>query len=277
MNCQPKFTSSRALDRWIGTTVVVLLLTWVAAPIAAQGVVGHLYDFESGVPIATADVVMTNAAGDTVGRVISDAEGRFVILVNEAGRYSLSVSRLGYVSQVTARIELENDTLRDLEMTVQPEALGLDGLVVSAQPIVKALSSLGFYARKGLGHGTFILPSETEKMQAFSASGLLRSVPGIMVRDGVVSSMRREIQGPNMKIGPCLMKVLVNGIDRGIELDEVVSRYQVSAIEVYNSLAKVPAQYIGVVSTGAMVTDPVTLETEIQRACGAILVWTLFG
>lgn len=246
---------------------VVLLLIGAAAPIAAQGVVGHLYDFESGVVVATADVVMTNEAGDTVGRVVSDADGRFIILVDVLGEYSLLVSRLGYVPQVSAQIHLEDETLQDLEITIRPEAIGIEGLVVSTTPVVRALHGLGYYERKEHGVGDFIQPSELEKMQAFSTSGLLRSVPGLMVRDGIVRTMRRAVQGPNLAMGPCALKVLVNGVDVGIDLDSAIQRYTVSAIEVYKSLASVPPQYLGSVSTGV----------DGERTCGAVLVWTVFG
>lgn len=262
------------------SAVAGLLVMVAATPsiAVAQGIVGHLYDFDTGVIVATADVVMTNEAGDTVGRAISDSDGRFVILVEFPGNYSLSVSRLGYRSHVSTDVRLEDGKLEEYEITIHGDAVAIEGLVVSTTPRVKALNALGFYQRKESGRrGAFILPTDVEKMQAFSTSGLLRGVPGIAVRDGVVRTTRRAIQGPNLKMDQCALKVLVNGIDRGVELDDAIRRYDVSAIEVYNSLSAVPPQYLASASAGYVAIDPITLEPGIERTCGAVVVWTVFG
>lgn len=249
-----------------------------AGSAAAQGVVGHLYDFDSGAIVATAEVVMTNADGDTVGRAISDRDGRFVILVEFPGNYALAVTRLGYASQMDTEIVLEGDRLQEVEITVHGAAVELEGLVVSTTPRVRALNALGFYERKDSGRrGAFVLPTEVEKEQAFSTSGLLPSVPGITMRDGVVRTIRRAIQGPDLRMSACALKVLLNGVDVGINVDEAIRRYDVSAIEVYNSLGAVPPQYLGSASSGIITQDPDTQEVVNERTCGAVVVWTVFG
>lgn len=278
--------SGRAGPSWALGAVAMALALGATAPAAAQGVVGHLYDFDTGVIVATAEVVMTNQAGDTVGRAISDRDGRFVILVEYPGDYLLSVSRIGYVSEVSTNIRLVDRELQDVEMTVHADAVAIQGLVVSTAPRVRALNALGFYDRKERGRGNYVLPTETEKAQAFSTSGLLRSVPGITVRDGVVHTMRREIQGANLRQGPCVLKVLVNGIDAGVNLDNAIRRYDVSAIEVYKSIGSVPPEYLGSASSGYLPERPplgqpqpgeLESSSDMQRTCGAVLVWTVFG
>ena len=250
---------------WMG----ILVFAWVAigptAPVAAQGVLGHLYDFESGLEVASANVVMTDVAGDTVGRAVSDESGRFLVLVQDLGEYSLFISRLGYVSQVSARISLEDATLKDLEMMIKPEAVGIEGLVVSADRRVVSLARAGYYERKKTAIGDFIQPTDAERVEAFSPSGLLRSVSGIRISKGVVISKRGGVGFNN----ECRLKVLVDGIDRGINLDEVVTRYHVSAIEVYKSLPTVPGHFLGTVSMGSVVDFDSKVET-----CGAVVVWT---
>lgn len=252
--------------RRLGALIVTLVGLSAASPAVAQGVVGHLYDFDTGVAVTTADVVMTNAAGDTVGRAISDASGGFVILVEALGEYSLSVSRLGYVSQVSSQISLTGPTLQDLEMLIQPDAVGIEGLVVSTTRMVNWLRRQGFYERKRSAIGEFVQPTEIEKIQAFSTTGLLRSVPGLRFRAGVVQTLRG---GSGLNVGPCGLKVFVNGIDMGFNLDEAVIRYHVLAIEVYKSLHNVPAQYVGTASVGIPPAQP--------QSCGAVLVWTEVG
>lgn len=237
---------------------------FASVPTSAQGVVGHLFDFDTGVAIPTADIVMTNEAGDTVGRAISDASGSFVILVGALGEYALSVSRLGYVSQVSAQISVTENTLQNLEMLIHPDAIGIEGLIVSTTARVDWLNRQGFYDRKRSTNGEFVQPAETEKLQAFSASGLLRDVPGLRLRGGGVETLRG---GSGLNVGPCSLKVFVNGIDVGFDLDEAVIRYQVVAIEVYKSLHNVPAQYLGTASTGV----------RGGQSCGAVLVWTQVG
>lgn len=246
-----------------------LLMMIAAVPIAGQGVVGHLFDFDTGVVVATADVVMTDAAGDTVGRAISDEDGRFVILVQDLGEFSLSVSRLGYVSEVSAQIHLEDATLQSLEMLIRAEAIGIEGLVVSTEARVASLNRMGFYERKRISIGSFIQPSEIQKIQAFSTTSLLRSVPGIILRNGVVQTRRG---GTGMSGNACPLKVIVDGIDRGIDLDDVVNRYHVAAIEVYKSTATVPGRWVMAVQAGYL-----GLGGEQQETCGAVVVWTQFG
>ena len=269
--------------------MALALVLGTAVPAAAQGLVGHLYDFETGVAVSAARVVMTDEAADTVGQATSDSAGRFVIIAEQPGNYSLSVSRLGYVSHVSTDIKLEDDKLRDLEITVHGDAVEIEGLVVSARPRVQALNRLGFYERKESGRGNFVLPTDIEMEQAFSTGGLLRSVPGITVREGIVRSVRRAIQGPDLETRPCALKVLVNGVDSGIDLDKAVRRRMVTGIEVYNSLSAVPPQYLGVASSGFIDTDPaarqrfsVDADSPVrpiltERTCGAVLVWTAFG
>ena len=63
------------------------------------------------------------------------------------------------------------------------------------------------------------------------------------------------------------MKVFVNGIDVGFDLDEAVIHRHVLAIEVYKSLHNVPAQYLGTASMGI----------RRGQSCGAVLVWTEVG
>ncbi len=253
--------------KYLPAIIVVFLMggaTPAATPAAAQGVVGHLYDFDTGVIVSTAEVVMTNEAGDTVGKAISDREGRFVILVEFPGNYSLSVTRLGYASQVSTGIRLEDGKLEDVEITVRGDALALEGLVVSTTPRIKALNVMGFYERKKLrDRGNFVLPSEIEKIQAFSTSGLLRSVPGIVVRDGEVRTMRRA----TMRERPG---------EPGLR-QEPIRRYEVSAIEVYNSITAVPPQYLSAASQGFVRFPPFGGEPIFERTCGAVLVWTVFG
>lgn len=249
---------------------IAALLTMIAAvPIAGQGVVGHLFDFETGVVVPTADVVMTDAAGDTVGRAISDQHGRFVILVQDLGDFSLFVSRLGYMSEVSAQIHLEDATLQSLEMLIRPEAVGIEGLVVSTERRVASLNRMGFYERKRTSIGTFIQPSEIQKIQAFGTTSLLRSVPGILIRNGVVQTRRG---GTGISGNACPLKVLVDGIDRGIDLDNVVNRYHVVAIEVYKSTATVPGRFVMAVQAGYLNEGGEQAET-----CGAVIVWTQFG
>lgn len=229
-----------------------------------QGVVGHVYDFHTGVAVTTADVLMTSAAGDTVGRAVSDLEGGFVILVDELGEYALVVSRLGYVTDVSAQISIDEATLQGVELLIRPDAVGIEGIVVSSSPRVDWLRRNGFYERARSRAGDFIQPTKTEKLQAFSTTGLLRKVPGLRLTRGRVGTLRG---GSGLNVGPCGLKVFVNGIDVGFDLDAAVIRYDVSAIEVYKSVHHVPAQYLGTASSG----------TRGAQSCGAVLVWTEVG
>lgn len=266
MSCPPRAKTflAIALRHSFILAVVVWLLLNATVPTSAQGVVGHLYDSETGIAVTTADVVMTNEVGDTVGRAISDATGGFVILVETLGEYSLFVSRLGYVSQASSRIFLTEATLQDLEIMIHPDAVGIEGLVVSTTRRVNWLRRQGFYERKRSAIGEFVQPTDTEKMQTFSTTGLLRSVSGLRTSGGQVLTLRG---GSGFSVGPCALKVFLNGIAVGFNLDGAVISSHVLAIEVYKSLHNVPAQYLSMASA----------RIGRVQSCGAVLVWTEVG
>src|SRR6185312_12595303 len=82
------------------------------------------------------------------------------------------------------------------------------------------------------------------------ASDALRGIPGVSVTPG-------HRLGNDVRIRGCVPLVWVNGL-RAInaQIDDVVAGSDVAALEVYNSFAGVPAQYLDRTAT-----------------CGTILVW----
>jgi hypothetical protein len=100
------------------------------------------------------------------------------------------------------------------------------------------------------------------KLRPQHASEALRELPGVITRPamGRIGNIVRlrgcgvRGQSPE-KVGPL---VWLDGVRLvGAEIDEVTSGMDIAAIEVYNSFAGVPAQYL-----------------DRSAVCGTILVWS---
>ena len=98
--------------------------------------------------------------------------------------------------------------------------------------------------------GHFVDEQALDKLRPEHASDALRGIPGVSVTPG-------HRLGNDVRIRGCVPLVWVNGL-RAInaQIDDVVAGSDVAALEVYNSFAGVPAQYLDRTAT-----------------CGTILVW----
>jgi hypothetical protein len=108
-----------------------------------------------------------------------------------------------------------------------------------------------FYGRERTNHmGHFLDEAKLEELHPEHTSDALRAVPGVLVRPA------RRI-GNTVRIRGCAPLIWVDGLRAaGAELDDVTRGPDVAAIEVYTSMAGVPAQY-----------------TDRSATCGTILVW----
>lgn len=142
------------------------------------------------------------AAGDTVGvggvtltlmdedrspllRVQSDEAGFFRIPAPTAGRFRLSLERLGF-SPFEAEVVVGEKELVEVEIRVAPAAILLDPLVVTARRRIRMGTLDEFYDRmernRRRGVGFFITREEVENTPTANTSFLLGTVPNVFLR-----------------------------------------------------------------------------------------------
>jgi hypothetical protein len=142
------------------------------------------------------------AAGDTIGvdgvtitlkdenrspllRVQSDEAGFFRIPVPTAGRFRLSLERLGF-SSLEAEVVVGEKEMVEVEVRIAPAAIPLDPLVVTARRRIRMGTLDEFYDRmernRRSGVGFFITREEVENTPMANTTFLLGAVPNVFLR-----------------------------------------------------------------------------------------------
>ena len=260
----------RTIRAWCAAGILSFFAV-IPTQINAQGVLGHLLDEESGQPVATAQVVLADSTGKVVGRALSDSTGRFFIEV-DLGTYSLVVSRLSYEPEHVTDIRITNSSVMAIRIRLSPNAVELPGLLVQGERRVRSLRANGFYQRKQRGFGYFVEVSQLRRLQAVRPTELVRRMPGIVTRDGEIRTTRGLTRGVFSGAGPqnCLLQVVVDGIYRGVNMDEALTVEEIEAIEVYTGASNVPPRWQAVANLGYVNG----LIGETTPTCGLVLVWT---
>ena len=248
------------------TVLVLSLLAFLPAQAATQGILGELLDEETGRPIVTAQVVLADSAGNVVVRALSGAAGRFFFAV-DIGTYSLLVSRLGYETVHVTDVKITNESVLGLSIRLSPDAVELPGLVVQGERRSRFLAINGFYERKRQGFGHFIEIEESQRLRTFEPTDFLRRIPGLVVRNGEVRTARLSGEWEQ-----CRLQVIVNGIYRGVNLDEVLLVQEIEAIEVYKGPATVPGRWQSLAAQGWW--DFSGDNPRLNPTCGIVVVWT---
>ena len=162
--------------RWL-VVAALALLGW-AAPARAQypaELSGRVVEQGGAQPIEGALVEIEGGA-----RAISDAAGAFTLRSAEDGALRVRVTRAGYATLAAdVRLESGRTTTVVLELVVAP--IEIDALAVVAEREVAA--------------GAFFTRDEIEASGARTLGELIRTVPGVLVRDDGGSAQRVSIRG----------------------------------------------------------------------------------
>jgi hypothetical protein len=199
-----------------------------------QTIQGKLLEAGSDRPILLGRVSLLTGGGVVVDRTFTDEEGAFAVWSPEPGSFFLRAEAIGYASRVDGVFEL---------------------------------ALLGFYSRQRAGFGRFLGPEDIRKRPAFDATDYLRNIPRVRIRHRARGGSEVLIRGASSISlggdGLCRPKVVVDGneVFRGgreaAVLDEVVTPFEISAIEVYRGPSEIPLQFGG-----------------LRSPCGLILIWT---
>lgn len=248
-----------------GRASVLPIATWVLATIAsdpvsaqrpsAAGVVGRyvltgIVTDTAGEPIRGAEVLLS-VAGDVARTARSRADGRFEFGGLDAVPVSVRVRRLGYRAQ-SGPIRLRPDTAPLLNFVLEIMPADIDGIIVDGSTDDSKGRLSEFYQHKRQSRfGHFIERAEIERRSPVHISELLRSLRGVHVApDGSV--------GNRVRVRGCRPMVWLNGLRvPDAEVDEVAQPGDVDALEVYVSMAGMPARLV-----------------DLVGKCGAVVIWT---
>lgn len=143
--CEARTLKSRmsGMSRWrvrLGTVLALVLATSGVASAQATGTIaGSVVDEASAQPIAG---VQVHIPGLDVG-MLTNAEGRFLLLNVPVGQHALRVQMLGYASTSQA-VTVTSGATASVNFTLKQEAISMEGIVVTALGIERSERSLGY-------------------------------------------------------------------------------------------------------------------------------------
>ncbi|MBA3889239.1 MAG: carboxypeptidase regulatory-like domain-containing protein [Gemmatimonadaceae bacterium] len=217
---------------------------------AIQGVVRDT----AGTPVAYAEITGTS------GRVLSDSVGRFRLAALPAGAAVLQLRRIGYRATSWVGTVKAGETV-PAEFALVPIARDLQAVVIAAPHTFNSRQMRGFYTRRQRYGGHFLTRADIAPHDNSQMTDLLRArIPGVSVSGSGLGGTRLRLRGQR-----CAPMVWIDGASTPAgEFDvDIIQPFTVAAIEVYPSVASVPAEF----------------RTSMGRdnCGGTIVIWSRLG
>ncbi len=134
-----KSPSPAARPGWRAPLLVTLAATLAtAAPLAAQGIStaglrGRILD-QDGAPVEAALVTLEHTGTGATNTALTTADGRYTLRsLRPGGPYTLTVTRIGFGDQTREELELLLGRFVNLDVTLLPEAVQIEGIEVEAR------------------------------------------------------------------------------------------------------------------------------------------------
>lgn len=138
-------------------------------------IVGKVVDSETGKEIIGANVIITDTStGDA-----TDVDGNFTIKKLEPGTYSVTVSYVSYSKKTITDIEVEEGEATRLEVSLDPESLGLDEVSVTADAISDNEAGLLSIQRKSISFQDGLSSEYIGKTGDSDVAQAMRRVTGV--------------------------------------------------------------------------------------------------
>ncbi|MDX1394375.1 MAG: carboxypeptidase-like regulatory domain-containing protein [Gemmatimonadota bacterium] len=231
-------------------------------------VAGTIIDSETGDAVAGATVSLP----DSDLSALTNDQGRFSLPGVPLGQHELLVQHLAY-GEPRVPVSVENGTTAHLLVRLEPRAIALEPISVEVTRRPMWLETNGFYHRLDRSLGQFVTPEMISRRSFARFSEVLRSVPGLIVREVCAPHCFERIgMAGSTQGGDCLPTFYMDGRrmnvrpaprssywePRGlIDLDALAAPHDLAAVEVYRSIAETPPEFYG--------------------RCGSIVIWTKRG
>jgi carboxypeptidase family protein len=217
---------------------------------AAEHVLKGIVTDTAGQPIGDAEILLSDAT-DGVRTVRSELDGQFEFRGLRAVPVSVRARRLGYRAQ-SGPVRIRPDTAPLLIFVLHMVPTDVQGMVVRGS-IDDSKGRLDeFYEHKRHNRfGYFFERPEIERRSPTHVSELLRTLRGVRLSPATDIGNRVLVRG-------CRPMVWLNGIRvPDAEVDEVAHPDEVAGLEVYVSMAGMPARLV-----------------DLVGKCGAVVIWT---
>ncbi len=261
-------------------TLIVLSLAFPAA-LQAQSIQGRVVDAASGEAVPEASVIVEGGAQRHTVRARTGADGGFSLALRGAGSYRVRVERTGYQPATSQEVAMAAGEALQVELKISTQPVTLAPLTVVARqavPRVASLETSGFYDREKRGHGRFFKRDHFEKRRGNRLVTILDEVPGVRIfrdrqgneyvtfdRAQSNGAFSRTQRGEAEMCQPIFFmdgtRVSTGGGGRGgVTLNDLVEPERIEAVEVYASVAQLPAEF-----------------NASDASCGVIVIWTRHG
>jgi hypothetical protein len=221
----------------VRVTAVVLTLLALPRLCSAQWFAVQVTDSVTGVPIPFATVSLLEPSLAVIrSAVVADSVGRLLVPAPKAGRYRLSIRRLGYSPVTTDTKKIDgNDTLR-VSIRLAPLGVRLDTVNVTARGVEARELEL----RRNFGRGKIVSRVDIEHMGYLNLGDVLTS-KGLQAR--------KDRGG--WRILCSRYNLFLNGFQQNVAFDDRdalswlldTELRHVTVVEVYPSRLSVPPEY----------------------------------
>lgn len=235
---------------------------------AQVSVHGRVLDDDTGAPVPTAAVIVTDPDGRSLQEAVSDSGGFFRFEPIDRRSVRLEVSRIGYEDITTSILYFDEFNFFRVEVRLASEAVLLAPLEVVARSLGSPVLA-GFEDRRSsAASGWFFTREEIEALRPAMVSDVLARVPGVRLETSGRGTRRTVSMSRSAGLGRdgCPVQVYIDGsqlnASRGgeVAVDDLVSPQSVEGIEVYRGVSSVPAPFM----------NP-------QAHCGVVAIWTRRG
>jgi hypothetical protein len=207
----------------------------------------------AGAPVAAAEVRLL-IAGAIVDSMRTAADGRFTLSSAVTGSSVLHIRRMGYEPRALD-VDLRDAGADSIRVVLNAPAVLLEEKRVEAAGLTAGDWLRGFNDRRATNSfGKYLTRDSIVSRHVLHASDLLRRYPAarvILLRDG-----RFIVRMRSCTVAPLLW---VDGVRvPQAELDDIAQADDIAGMEVYPSMAGVPAQFMD----------------RSNGGCGTIVIWT---
>jgi hypothetical protein len=143
-------------------------------------VTGRVFSSHNGEPVASAQVFIQ---GSTVG-ALTDLNGRYVLVGVPAGQHDVAVQTLGYAVKTVSGVQVTAGGTATLDITVTPQAIAMDAIVVEAAVERGNTTALLTERRLASNVTDAIGRDQISNSPDGTAAAALQRVPGVSVVDG---------------------------------------------------------------------------------------------
>lgn len=171
--------------RMAGASVLALALLPGASSAQTGSIVGRVINAQNAEPVVSAQVFLADGIG-----TLSDLEGRYILRGVSAGEHDVQVQVIGFAAKTITGVVVQGGTTTTLDVTMEPSAIALEGITVSAAAERGSTTSLLTERARAPVVQDAIGADQISRSPDGDAAEALKRVPGLSVVDGKFAYVR---------------------------------------------------------------------------------------